>query len=52
MVAGQRFGVFNGDAKGTILSANTLEVSFRYDHDLEKIWSTDAKHFNSFTYPA
>jgi len=49
---GQRFSVFNGDAQGTIVAANSVEVAYRYDHSIETVWTTDPKHFNSFTYPS
>lgn len=48
--AGTRFRVYNGDAKGTIVQANTQNVSYNFDHDLEVTHTVDRKHFESFTH--
>lgn len=48
---GYRFGVYNGDAKGTVLSATSQNVSYTYDHDLEKVWDRDRKDFEKNTFP-
>ena len=32
---GARFGVYNGDAKGTLISINSQNVAYNFDHDLE-----------------
>jgi hypothetical protein len=45
-----RFGVFNGDAKGTVVSINSQEVTYTFDHDLETIYEHSRKWFNSSTY--
>lgn len=48
---GQRFGVYNGSAKATLISANTQEVTYTFDHDLEKVWSHSRTWFDSSTFP-
>lgn len=45
-----RFGVFNGDAKGTVVSINTQIVSYTFDHALETVYEHDRKWFNSNTF--
>lgn len=46
-----RFGVYNGDAKGTVVSINTQNVEYTFDHAPETIYEHDRKWFNSTTYP-
>lgn len=48
---GHRFRVYNGDAKGTVHSANTQNVVYSFDHDLETKHELDRKKFESITYP-
>jgi hypothetical protein len=47
---GGRFGVYNGDAKGTVLSINSQEVAYAFDHALETPYSHDRKWFDSNTF--
>ncbi len=50
--AEQRFGVFNGDAKGTVVSANTQEVAYQFDHDMgEKTHVHSRLWFDKNTFP-
>lgn len=48
---GQRFGVYNGDAKGTLLSVTSQEVTYRFDHDLEVVHSHSRLWFDNNTFP-
>lgn len=50
-VVGQRFSVYNGDAKGTIESVNTQEVTYRYDHELETLHTHSRLWLDANTYP-
>ena len=48
--AGDRFGVYNGDAKGTLKSINTQEVTYAFDHELETTHSHSRDWFDKHTY--
>lgn len=48
--AGARFGVYNGDAKGTLLSINTQEVTYNFDHEPEKVWTHSRPWYNENTF--
>lgn len=48
---GYRFGVYNGDAKGTVKTANTQRVEYSFDHSLEVTWDQDRKNFEANTFP-
>ena len=47
---GARFGVYNGDAKGTVISINTQEVTYKFDHDLETTHEHSRTWFDSHTF--
>lgn len=49
---GQRFGVYNGDAKGTVIDIDSQSVHYRYDHDVpEKSHVHSRTWFDSSTFP-
>ena len=48
---GQRFGVYNGDAKATLISVNSQDVVYNFDHELEKIHSHSRLWFDAHTFP-
>lgn len=48
--AGARFGVYNGDAKGTLISINTQEVTYSFDHDFEVTHSHSRDWYDSHTF--
>ena len=50
LTEGTRFRVYNGDAKGTVISANTQNGSYKFDHDLEVVHTLDRKHFENITH--
>lgn len=50
LTEGTRFGVYNGDAKGTVIEANTQVVKYNYDHALETVWERPRKDFDSNTF--
>lgn len=51
MKTGYRFGVYNGDAKGTVTSINTQRVEYTFDHAPEITHDHDRKWLNEHTYP-
>lgn len=46
---GTRFGVYNGDAKGTVLGSTSDEVTYHFDHDLETVWTHSRKWYEENT---
>lgn len=48
---GARFRVYNGDAKGTVISINSQNVEYAYDHEPENVWTHSRQWFNSSTFP-
>lgn len=48
---GQRFGVYNGDAKGTVISINKDDVAYKFDHDLETTQVHSRLWFDNNTFP-
>ena len=48
--AGARFGVYNGDAKGTVKSIDSQNVEYSFDHDVETTYSHSRLWFNSNTF--
>lgn len=50
-VKDSRFAVFNGDAKGTVIEADSKNVTYFFDHDIKKVWVRDLKDHEKNTYP-
>lgn len=48
---GYRFGNYNCNSKGTVISATSQNVSYTFDHDLEKVWDRERKDFEKNTFP-
>lgn len=48
---GQRFGVYNGDAIGRVLSINNDKVVYVFDHDLETKQEHTRLWFDNNTFP-
>lgn len=48
---GERFKVFNGDAKGTVEAVTPEYVAYVYDHNLETRHTNSRKWFETATYP-
>ena len=47
---GGRFGVYNGDAKGTVKSIDSQNVEYSFDHDLETVHTHSRLWFDNNTF--
>lgn len=48
---GMKFQFHGSTAEGVVLSANALNISYKWSHDTEREYNMSAKHFQKLAVP-